>query len=189
MWTESLWSHGTSSLQWSVVLGAAFTGALFDVRTGRIPNALSAAVAVTGLARAGIVAGPAGVLDAAMGGFMLLFPYFLLFLFASGGAGDAKLMGALGTWLGVLSGAVALGCVALAGVVMALGFAIARGRLRCVAANIAEVVRLAAYRLTSRNWRGLSLQPSRHEMHKMPYGPAIFAGVCFGAAGVLLWRT
>ena len=52
----------------------------------------------------------------------------MLFVFAGGGAGDAKMMGALGAWLGLANGVVALVAVALSGAVIGLGYALIKGK-------------------------------------------------------------
>ena len=58
---------------------------------------------------------------------MLALPFVVLFVLASGGAGDAKMMGAIGTWLGVKGGAIALIAVLLAGAFCGMGYALDDG--------------------------------------------------------------
>ena len=190
MWVTALWEHNVPALQWTVVIAAALAGAVSDLLTRRVPNVLTAPVFAAGLVWASCVAGPRGLADAALGCVLLLCPFFLLFLFGGGGAGDAKLMGALGAWLGIVSGTVVLACVALSGVLMGVGFALAEKRLRRVLTNIVGVLKLMSLHITiTRRLRGISVQvPGPNEMRKMPYGPAIFAGVCMAAIGVFVWR-
>jgi prepilin peptidase CpaA len=72
----------------------------WDVRTRRIPNALTVPSFVSGLVFHLAFHGWPGLLDAGLGflvGFGIL---FVIWLAGSGGGGDAKLMGALGAWLG-----------------------------------------------------------------------------------------
>ena len=73
--------------------------------------------------------------DALAACVMLALPYVVLFVFAGGGAGDAKLMGAIGTWLGLVNGVVALAAVAASGILLAVAFALARRRLLVVLMN------------------------------------------------------
>jgi len=71
-----------------------------DIRTRRIPNALILAGAATGLLLQGALAGPGGALAAITGllvGLAILMPGYLM---GFTGAGDAKLMAAIGTFLG-----------------------------------------------------------------------------------------
>jgi prepilin peptidase CpaA len=72
----------------------------FDVRTRRIPNRLTVPAAALGLAAATVAHGSPGALSSVVGllfGMLLFFPLFAL---KGLGAGDVKLMGALGAWVG-----------------------------------------------------------------------------------------
>jgi len=110
----------------------------------------------------------------------------VLFVFAGGGAGDAKLMGSLGAWLGMQQGLVVLVAVACCGIL--LGFVFAAGRKR-----IGEVL----FSLRSIAWglvvfgvrrggltRARDLFPTAEQMQPMPYGLAVLGGVCVACAGV-----
>lgn len=190
MWVTALWNHGWVPLQWGVVLGASLAAALFDLRSRRIPNLLTFPVLAAGLIYATVAGGWLGLADALSACILLALPYVLLFVYAGGGAGDAKLMAALGGWLGVINGLMALASVALAGVVMAIVWAIARRSVPTVLSNVTLIVSgtLAGW------FRGGALGDSDgvvtrpSGLHAMPYGVAIFIGVCTAAAGVLIWR-
>ena len=65
MWATTLHEHGNTVLQWGAVLGAALVGAIWDARTRRIPNALTAPLLLGGLAHAVVVGGWAGLADSA----------------------------------------------------------------------------------------------------------------------------
>ena len=74
-----------------------------DVKTRRIPNWLTVSATVLGLLYHIVTAGLSGVLIA-IGGFATGFGFLLLlWLMGSGGGGDVKLMGAVGTWLGAFN--------------------------------------------------------------------------------------
>jgi prepilin peptidase CpaA len=86
--------------QW---LGAfAITGAAcwFDVRTRRIPNSLTFPAAALGLIVASVVHSGHGTVSSAAGLLLGLALFFPIFVLKGLGAGDVKLMGALGAWLG-----------------------------------------------------------------------------------------
>lgn len=81
----------------SVVALVAF---VWDVRTRRIPNALTVSAFVGALIFHTITGGWTG-LGLALAGFATGFgPLFVLWLIGRGGAGDVKLLGALGAWMG-----------------------------------------------------------------------------------------
>ena len=97
----------------------AVTSAI-DVRTRRIPNALTFPTVALGLALGGVFGGLDGLRDSTMGaglGVAMLFPFFVLRWM---GAGDVKLLMAVGAlkgpefvffaclWSGVFGGAFAL---------------------------------------------------------------------------------
>lgn len=190
MWT-TLWNQGLPPLQWGVVIGASLAAALFDAAWRRIPNLLTGPLVASGLAWSGIAAGWAGVTDAALAMVLLALPYVLLFLFAGGGAGDAKLMGAIGAWLGLVNGMAVLLCVAGAGIVLGVAFAAARKQLGGALRNVALAVVGMAFALAGRSgragWHAAIVQvPDRG---KMPYGLAVFVGVCLAAGGVVLWKS
>ena len=73
---------------------------VWDLRTRRIPNAVTVSAFLAALVFHGIAGGWAG-LGLALGGFGAGFGLlFILWLVGGGGGGDVKLMGALGAWLG-----------------------------------------------------------------------------------------
>ena len=194
MWTATLWNHEMLLLQWGVAVGASLVGAVWDIRTRRIPNWLTGPVLATGLVYAGWMGGPAGFADALCGCFILAVPYVFLFAFAGGGAGDAKLMGALGAWLGLLNGIIVLFCVAVSGIILAVAFALAKRRLRIVLANLIRMTQhllsaIWVVRMQGRLGAAPPVLPGTSNMQTMPYGVGVFAGVCIAVGGILTWRT
>lgn len=83
-----------------VAICVAFIACVTDVRAQRIPNLLTFGAALAALIVHGVDAGRAGV-GMAIGGWVsgtaLFLPFFLL---GGMGAGDVKLLAALGAWLG-----------------------------------------------------------------------------------------
>jgi prepilin peptidase CpaA len=176
--------------EWAVVIGVSLAAALSDLWTRRIPNALTAPVLLVGLLRAMSLEGWSGLVDSVGASFLLALPYVLLFLFANGGAGDAKLMGAIGTWLGIWQGLTVLFCVAAAGIVLALTSALVQKRLKLVLTNVflavyTFMVFLAGHRIVRCSSETDSVGQSSHLV--VPYGIAIFAGVFAAGGFALLW--
>ena len=186
--------QGEALLQWGVVVGASLAAVVSDVRTRSIPNALTIPLLVAGLVWTTWQGGIHALVDAVGGTLLLGFPFVILFLFFGGGAGDAKLMGAIGAWLGWKQGIVALFCVAAVGVVLAIAKAIMTKRLKFVLANVfVSVYTFLVFMLSGRRKQyaenePASLQnPQQSDELTVPYGVAIFAGVCLAAGYVFLW--
>lgn len=89
-----------SGLIWSgaaLLLGAAFWS---DVRTMRIPNILTGVFFIGGLLLHSISNGLDGFWQAMSGAAAGFLPLLVLYLLRGIGAGDVKLFGAAGAWLG-----------------------------------------------------------------------------------------
>ena len=197
MW-GTLFHHPLPLLQWGVVLTAALSAALTDVRHRRIPNLLTGPVFVGGLGAAAALGGWAGLGDALLASCIMALPFLFLFAFAAGGAGDATLMAALGAWLGSLWGSVCLVLVCLAGVLLGLVHASQAGRLDAVLASVSGAARglfvpffappngaLSARRLDP----PLAALPAQPGALAMPYGLVIATRILLTAGGALLWNT
>ncbi|MBI4602465.1 MAG: prepilin peptidase [Planctomycetes bacterium] len=188
MWLDALWRHEMAAIQWGAVIAASLAAAVLDLRTRRIPNALTGPLFLGGLVWGCAFRGLPGLADGLAAAVVLALPFVLLFLLAGGGAGDAKLMGAVGAWLGVRNGVLVLAAVALSGVALAVGMSLARGRLRAALENIASILRTVSWAALGR-WRDAStVLPAAKDMQAVPYAVAILAGVCIAAGGIHLWR-
>lgn len=172
-------------LRWSAVLSTALLAAISDARTRRIPNALTYPMLALGLAQAIALAGPRGAADALLGCFLASLPFVLLFLFAGGGAGDAKLMGALGAWLGAVQSLTLLLAVSVMGVLFAVFYARRHRRLAEVAGNLVQIFwqSSAAIHGGARIDAALRLVPTGEAAKlRMPYGIPIFLGTVLAMA-------
>lgn len=122
-----------SALPWPVVAllaAVVLAAAASDVKTRKIPNALAVGSAVLGLALSAGLGGWAGLRTSALGlalGFGL---YFGMYLLHAVGAGDVKLMGAVGAivgwhaWIGIFL------ATSIASAVLGLALAASKGRLK-----------------------------------------------------------
>ncbi len=188
MWALTLLEHPWPPLQWGSVLGASLAAAFFDLRRTRIPNALTGTLLAGGLVSSAVAGGWAGVADSLVATFLLALPYVLLYAFAGGGAGDAKLMGAIGAWLGLVQGAVVLFSVALTGALLAFFLAGTHGELGLVGRRVKTVFHLLTASVLTRSdpREAFASLPKPSEARKMPYGVAIFVGLSTSALGVCI---
>ena len=95
MWISSITDEKSFVIQWGVIISASLVAASCDMRSRRIPNTLTFPLFLCGLVWALVHGGLSGLGEAFGACFILALPYILLFVFANGGAGDAKLMGAI----------------------------------------------------------------------------------------------
>ena len=121
-----------------LVAGAALATAI-DLRTRRVPNALTLSMAVTGLGIAALGFGSFGPGAAIAGGILGLALMLPGHLFGGTGAGDVKLFAAFGTLLGPAPTVRAFFFTALAGGLLAL---VVAARRRLVVATLSRTARL-----------------------------------------------
>jgi len=114
----------------TAVVASSLTAAVIDLRTRRVPNALTGATvaAGVGIAIAGI--GMTGIVAAMVGGVVGLVLLLPGYIWGGTGGGDVKLLAALGTLLGPNAIIVAFLATAISGGVMALAIAALRRRFR-----------------------------------------------------------
>ena len=161
-----------------VVVAAA---AAIDFRTRRIPNWLTFSSLALGLLLQGVFFGGSGLVQGLLGvlvGAGVFFPFFAL---GGMGAGDVKLMGAAGAFLGpggALSAALFTG---LAGGVLVLFWGLLQGRLGSVFARTGALVK----HLDPRHAAATPLPTLQTgKSWTIPYGVAI----AFGVALSVWWR-
>jgi prepilin peptidase CpaA len=141
---------------------------IVDIRTRRIPNVLTAAMAAAGLGLAATGSSQVTLAGAVIGlllGGALMLPGHL---FGATGAGDVKLMAAVGAIVGPPTVITAFLFTAIAGGVLAVGVAARRQRL---AATLAGTGRLIAGPAGARQ----DVRAAT-EARRFAYGPAIAIG-------------
>jgi prepilin peptidase CpaA len=154
-------------LQFTVLAAALAIAVVVDVRTRRIPNWLTAALAAAGFGMSfgGGVVTPAQAALGLFAGLLLMMPGHLI---GATGAGDVKLMAAVGAVLGPGLTLRAFVFTAIAGGVLAVAVAARRGRL-------SETVFGTTQLVTS----PVSSRPAinaTHRANRFAYGPAIAIG-------------
>jgi prepilin peptidase CpaA len=155
-----------------LLLAAAVT----DVRTWRIPNGLVVAGTFFGLL--GQMLAPSGhgiafALAGVLTGLLLPLPLYCLRGLA---AGDVKLLGMVGAYLGAADTLAAVVLTFLAGGVLAVGLAAWRGAL----GQLRENLRLLFFGFLVQSAGGAGQLPKPASVGRIPYAVAI-------AAGTLAW--
>jgi len=162
----------------SVLCACMCTAAIVDAASRRIPNAVCAATAASGVLFAATGISRISLASSLVGmtlGFALMLPGYL---FRSTGAGDVKLFAAAGAVLGAAKILSAFLFVAIAGGMLAVAIAWGRGRL-------ARTVRQTAW-LCGHPSEAKAAIESPREHNRFPYGPAIAAGCVMAAFKPLL---
>jgi len=128
---------------WPVTLAVLVPGVLLaswiDYAQRRVPNWLNASLIVAGFAAQGFFFGAAGLADGLLGlltGFgLLIVPWMMHGM----GAGDVKLLAAIGVWLGPWLTFCSFCLGAVIGGVAAIVMIVSTGRLRLACANMGVI--------------------------------------------------
>jgi prepilin peptidase CpaA len=155
-----------------IVLVALATQA--DVRARKIPNVLTGPALLLGvlvhLGLNGTAGAGSALLGAVVAGAILLPGWLMGFM----GAGDVKLMAAVGAWLGHPDGFVAAVAALIAGGLLAIAVAVRRGILKQALRN-SMALGLA---LLGRKGSGSTTRPTTAGV-RFPFAPAVLAGAIF----------
>lgn len=162
----------------------ALVAAAFDIRQGRIPNRLTYSGMVAGLAVRGVLGGWRGLGDGLLAGLLGGGIFFLFFLVRGMGAGDVKLMTALGCWTGVRETLVILTVTAIAGGALAIGYLLFYRRGVRTLRNLAALLRFH-FLFGLRPHPEISL--NNPEAIRIPYAVAMAAGALYSLS-ILLMR-
>jgi len=188
-------STGSSHLEptlfaWAVVIAVTLFAAVIDVRSRKISNRITGPLLLGGLIWSTYVGGISGFGWSLLSTFLIGLPFFLLWLQTGGsGAADAKMMGAVASWLGLSAGVEVLLAVAIAGGVLSLASAIARGNLVATLLNTLGLSTVWMVQLFTNPASIVQCRstPAQSASAKVPYGVAICAGVCAIASWRYLW--
>jgi prepilin peptidase CpaA len=163
----------------------AVAGSVTDVRERRIPNLITGPAVVAGLMLHTIYGGWRGLGDSTLAG-LIAGGIFLIFFLAGGmGAGDVKLMTAVGCIAGLSPLPLVVIATALAGGLFALAVCILHGRLRETLCNVAAL-------LQHHGRKGLTphhdLNLSNARTLRLPFALPIAAG-CLLALCIATWEA
>jgi prepilin peptidase CpaA len=158
------------------VAGSGGLSAFVDLRSRRVPNPLTLGIALLGITLAATHVTNVSVAGALVGcafGFVLMLPGHLI---GATGAGDVKLMAAIGTLLGPTHIVIAFVYTALAGGILALIVAVRRHRLRETVGRTAALVRTGGANVAEIE------KPTAD--NRFAYAPAIALGALAAALGI-----
>jgi prepilin peptidase CpaA len=163
----------------------ASVGSIHDLRDRRIPNVLSGSAIIVGLTMHTAIGGWCGLGDSAFAGLVAGILSLVFWIAGGMGAGDVKLLTAIGCITGLTPLRMVLISTALAGGLFALGLSIYHGRLRETLRNVAVLV--MHHRL-----RGLKPHPDLNVKNartlSMPFALPVAAG-CLATFCALAWEA
>lgn len=174
---------GPASWIWLLLLAACIAATVSDLRTMRIPNWLTLPLFALGVSYWGITKGLPGLGDSLLGALVAGGIFVGAYILAGGGAGDAKLMLALGAWLGLDPAVVLVLGVTFAGFIWSVLVTIKRHGAASVPMTVLHGVIMTRLEFRKVLQRGVTTveAPENHDQirrpdHWMPYAPAIFVG-------------
>jgi prepilin peptidase CpaA len=154
----------------------AVVAACVDVKQRRIPNWLTYPAALAGMVLRTYYLGWNGLLTAVGGCFLAGAIVFAFYAVRAMGAGDLKLLAALGSIVGVHDVIPILLATGVSGGVLALIYIAYRRKMRATLSNVGAVMRFHA-------WGGLQAHPELNLDNpaalRMPYGLAIAVGTLY----------
>ena len=162
----------------------ATTAAFMDVQQRRIPNWLTYPAILAGVLLRAHFWGVNGALTALAGCLLSAGIVFVFYAVRAMGAGDLKLLAAVGAFTGPHYAIQTLLATAIAGGVLAIIYVLYRGRLRATLGNVGEVMKFHVA-------GGMQAHPDFNldnpDALRMPYGLAIAAGT-FYTCVTACWR-
>jgi prepilin peptidase CpaA len=160
--------------------------AAFDIRERRIPNWLTAAGLALGLALYGFLFGTAGLLFSLKGLGLALGIYLPLYALRAMGAGDVKLMAAVGSIVGWRNWLAILVLTAIFGGILALALIVGKGRVHRTLQNLGLV--LLALRLRQAPYQvNPELDVRSEQALRLPHAVSILLGTLTFLLAAALW--
>jgi len=169
---------------YAILIPATLYAAWIDYRAHKVPNWLNAAIALAGLGAQAVFFGWSGLGTAGLGmltGFGLLIVPWLMHAM---GAGDVKLLAAVGAWLGPWLTLVAFCLGALIGGAVAVVMILAAGTVRQSWANLSVILwKVRSRRMAFSDFASAKSIAASSQL--LPYGVPLTVG----AIVVLLGRS
>ncbi len=167
----------------SLALLCAAVASIYDVRERRIPNRLTGGCLLTGLMLHLVLGGWRGLSSALLAALTAGGLFLVLFIAGGMGAGDVKLMAAIGALAGFASLQILVLATVLAGGLFALAVAVYHGRLWQTLRNVVALI-------SHHGSRGLQSHPEinlgNQETLRLPFALPIATG-CLVSLCTLAW--
>ena len=163
-----------------VAVGIALLACLYDVSTSRIPNKLTFTTAALAILFHLFAPAGGGWSHAVLGLVVGLLVFFPMFALGAMGAGDVKLMAAVGAWIGAIPILKVALYGSLAGGVLAVAIALRSGYLKKAFTNV-KMLLMFWWVEGIKPFPALTLEST--ESLRLPYAVAIAAGLV-----VTLWQ-
>ncbi len=162
------------------------TAGVYDIRWRRIPNWLTLAGVLTGIAMNSFLYEMPGLLLSLKGMGLALVIYFGLFAIRAMGAGDAKLMASVGALLGPANWLGVFVISAILGGILAMLMVLTTGRTRHTFANVGLLVREIAY-LRAPYMKQEELDVRSPKAVGLPHGAVVALGSLGWLAAMAIW--
>ena len=162
------------------VSSCSVAATVIDLRTRKVPNALTWPAAAVGVALAFTGIGRVGVAASIVGGVLGLALMLPGYLFGGTGGGDVKLLAAIGTFLGPGRTLNAFIGAALAGGVIAVGIALHRGLFRATLRRLVGIGRVGRVKQVGPVGPVGQVEPPSAD-HTFAFAPAIAIGAVLAA--------
>lgn len=165
----------------AAVVSFAGAACVTDIRDGRIPNALTFGAILVAFVVHALLPQGSGLAHVSWGTLVGLAVFFPFFALGGMGAGDVKLMAAIGAWLGPMLAVLTALYGAIAGGILAIVVALSKGYLKTALRNVWRLVM---------HWRVSGLKPvpeltlEQNQGPRLAYAVPIFIGLL-----VTLWRS
>jgi len=164
------------SFAWWPMLIVVAIATVTDLWRRRIPNWLTLPCLAAGIAVCGWLRGWHGIGQSLAGVGLGLLIFGVLFWLGGMGAGDVKLAAAIGAWIGPRQLVVAVIFTALAGGIMALGWAFSRGFAGELFQSTGDLILGKKKRNETAPAGGDATEEGKPVRRRMPYAPAIAIG-------------
>jgi len=168
-----------------VVVPATLVASAIDYRARKVPNWLNAGLAAAGLAVQSACFGLDGLITALLGLAVGLAVLIVPWAMHGMGAGDVKLMAAIGAWFGPLMTLVAFAAGAVIGGIIAVVMILAGGRLGLALVNFNTILVKCGHAKTAFGEFG-SVKSFGQTTQLLPYGIPLTIGSLIVLAGQVL---